>query len=40
MSYQMIDGFPVWGEPLENAVDQIRNCAKDAAHVAHFYGEG
>ena len=34
MSYQKIDGIPVWGEPLENALDQIKNCARDAAHVA------
>jgi tRNA-splicing ligase RtcB (3'-phosphate/5'-hydroxy nucleic acid ligase) len=32
---RMIDGVPVWGDPAdEGAVKQIRNCAKDAAHVA------
>ncbi len=34
MPYQIIDGVPVWGEPLQNAVDQIANCKKGAARVA------
>ena len=34
MSYQRIGGHPVWGEPLQNAVDQIENCAREAAYVA------
>ncbi len=25
---QLIDNIAVWGEPLDNAVDQMRNCAK------------
>lgn len=32
--YQMIDGVPVWGEPLENAVDQAKVVAKRADAVA------
>jgi tRNA-splicing ligase RtcB len=32
--HQVIDGVPVWGQPLENAVEQIKNCRKEAAHVA------
>ena len=34
MSYQLINDVPVWGEPLQNAVDQIVNCKKGAANVA------
>lgn len=34
LSYQIIDGVPVFGEPLMNAVEQIINCRKDAEHVA------
>lgn len=30
----LIDGIPVWGEPLQNAVDQMRNCQKTAAYTA------
>lgn len=26
----MIDGFAVWGEPQQNAVDQMRNCMRSA----------
>jgi tRNA-splicing ligase RtcB len=30
-----IDGIPVWGDPAdEGAVKQIKNCAREAAHVA------
>src|SRR4051812_4086103 len=32
--HQVIDNIPVWGQPEENAVEQIKNCRKDAAHVA------
>lgn len=32
--YQMIDGVPVWGQPEAQAVEQIKNCRKDADHVA------
>src|SRR5438445_2444892 len=32
---RMIDGIPVWGDPAdEGAVAQIKNCAREAAHVA------
>lgn len=31
---QIIDGIPVWGEPLENAVAQMRNCLKTADKAA------
>ncbi len=34
MSYQLIDNMPVWGEPIKEAVDQLRNCQKQADHVA------
>jgi tRNA-splicing ligase RtcB len=34
MSYRLIDGVPVWGAPLDNAVRQIVNCARDAEHTA------
>ncbi|HLS27414.1 MAG TPA: RtcB family protein [Opitutales bacterium] len=30
MGYQIIDGIPVWGEPLENAVAQMKNCMRTA----------
>jgi hypothetical protein len=30
MSYQIIDGIPVWGEPLANAVEQMKNALKTA----------
>ncbi len=32
--YQLIDDIPVWGVPLDNAVKQMSNCKKTAAHVA------
>lgn len=28
----IIDGIPVWGDPIQNAVDQMKNCAK-SPHV-------
>lgn len=31
---QMIDGIPVFGEPIENAVEQIATVAKGADHAA------
>ena len=31
---RLINNIPVWGEPLQNAVDQMENCAKDAEHCA------
>ncbi len=31
---QKIDGVPVWGEPIEDAVKQIKTCAKSAAAAA------
>ena len=31
---KIIDGIPVWGEPLENALVQARNCLKTAYRVA------
>lgn len=34
MNYQIIDGIPVWGAPLKNAVDQMRNCLKTADRAA------
>lgn len=30
MNYQVIDGIPTWGDPLQNAVDQMKNCVKTA----------
>ena len=30
----LIDGVPVFGEPIDNAVRQIRNVAKGAEHVS------
>ena len=32
MSYQIIDGIPVWGEPLTNAVAQMANCLRVGAY--------
>lgn len=32
--HQMIDDIPVWGKPEAGAVEQIKNCRKEAAHVA------
>src|SRR5688572_12025726 len=34
MSYKLIKNIPVWGEPIDEAVDQIANCAKNAEHAA------
>src|SRR5437764_7651457 len=31
---QFIDGIPVWGNPEDGAVSQIKTCAKTAARVA------
>jgi len=34
-----IDGIPVWGDPADDgAVAQIKNCARDAPHVALVAG--
>lgn len=33
-TYQMINGIPVWGEPIEGALSQIINCAKTADYCA------
>lgn len=30
----MIDGIPVWGEPLQNAVDQMKRCQRTAYRAA------
>ncbi len=34
MPYQIINNIPVWGEPIPQAVEQITNCAKNAARCA------
>lgn len=34
MGVQIIQGVPVWGDPLDNAVDQIVRCAEGAAATA------
>lgn len=34
MKYQEIQGIPVWGTPLQNAVDQMKNCLKTADRAA------
>lgn len=34
MKYQIIDGIPVWGSVLSNAVDQMRNCLRTADRAA------
>lgn len=34
MKYQIIEGIPVWGEPLQNAVDQMKNCLRTADRAA------
>ena len=31
---QIIDGIPVWGNPEQGALDQIKTCARTADHVA------
>jgi tRNA-splicing ligase RtcB len=33
-SYAVIDGIPVWGEPIKNAVDQMKNCLRTARRGA------
>ncbi len=30
MNYQLLDGIPVWGEPMPNAVEQMKNAMKTA----------
>ena len=44
MPFQVIHGVPVWGEPLDNAVEQIVNCSHEAAALAlmadHHLGYG
>ncbi|MYJ76862.1 MAG: RtcB family protein, partial [Caldilineaceae bacterium SB0670_bin_27] len=34
MTVEFIQGVPVWGDPLDNAVSQIVNCAGEADAVA------
>lgn len=34
MPHQTINGVPVWGKPLNNAVEQALRCAQTAAYVA------
>ena len=34
MSFELIQNIPVWGDPLDNAVAQILNCAGEAEAVA------
>lgn len=34
MNYQIIDGIPVWGEPMLNAIEQMKNAARTAHKVA------
>ena len=34
MSVQMIGGVPVWGDPLDNAIQQILNCTAEADAAA------
>ncbi len=31
---RLVSNIPVWGEPLQNAVEQMQNCADDAEHCA------
>ena len=31
---KLIHQIPVWGEPLNNAVDQMKNCARNAEYCA------
>ena len=31
---RLVKNIPVWGEPLQNAVEQMENCAKDAERCA------
>jgi len=34
MVFQSINNIPVWGEPIDEAVNQIKNCSKDAQYCA------
>ncbi len=34
MAYQRLREVPVWGDPQQNAVDQIENCARGAEYCA------
>ena len=34
MTMRLVNNIPVWGEPLQNAVEQMENCARDAEHCA------
>lgn len=34
MNYTEIDNIPVWGEPLQNAVEQMKNCLRSADRAA------
>lgn len=34
MNYQLIDNIPVFGEPLQNAVDQMKTCSETAEYCA------
>ena|SRR5271154_1221088 len=34
MNYNIIDGIPVWGVPLQNAVDQMKNAMRTAVRGA------
>ena len=29
---RLVNNIPVWGKPLQNAVEQMENCSKDAEH--------
>lgn len=33
-TYSLINGIPIWGEPLQNAVDQMANCMRAGAYRA------
>lgn len=33
-TFQIIDNIPVWGVPLQNALDQMKNCLKTADQAA------
>ena len=34
MPFKTIHNIPVWGEPIDEAINQIVNCAKDAEYCA------
>src|SRR6185436_2456085 len=34
MTYQIINNIPVWGEPIEGAMEQIKTCAQTADKCA------